>query len=480
MPLIATYTEELVRGMAPDEATFQKAQEIARAGKFQKLGVSSDGSWLLGECQGSATEPYQISADFHDAANPVLRSSSPSRQTPDKFSLGLLLAYLQDPNSFSPREPSDELLIKREKKIAFDEKKKSGSAAPRKINKAAPDKKLAAQREGLEVLEKLLVELVAGGHWFDPSRLEKIEKQLKHLSDASLPMATFGLRKLMLVAKQKDLNADDRMAIGMEVIASLWASISRVRAYLDQKLAAGETQADADAVIEDAVGKTWQLAELRAKGCFVENLSLFELAFERIDEEARQQRVEVSNLMDMGSGAVHQASVFRPFKGLSQVPEQTSYMWPLTVSEAAICPGFVNRRIRWEKGIEQLIENPPSDHLAKAYALAKDDFNGALEEFRSQLKHPLAPREAVFFLHCARIGRIGDRVAIQDDTGVRIELKDRRKDFSNVSNLVRAMGMMGKDKPALLVRLYMLPLANTVLGLPLAAVSPKNHLRLGV
>src|SRR5580704_8920554 len=128
MPLTATYTEELVRGMAPDEATFKKAQEIARAGKFQKLGVSSDGSWLLGECQGSATEPYQISADFHDAANPVLRSSSPSRQTPDKFSLGLLLAYLQDPNSFAPREPSDELLIKREKKIAFDEKKKSGSA----------------------------------------------------------------------------------------------------------------------------------------------------------------------------------------------------------------------------------------------------------------------------------------------------------------------------------------------------------------
>ena len=71
-------------------------------------------------------------------------------------------------------------------------------------------------------------------------------------------------------------------------------------------------------------------------------------------------------------------------------------------------------------------------------------------------------------------------MVIQDETGVRIELKDRRKDYSNVANLVRAIGMMGKDKPALLVRFYLSPLANTVLGLPLAAVSPKNHLRLGV
>ena len=74
MPLTATYTEDLVRGIAPDEATFKQAQEIAGARKFQNLGVSSDGSWLLGECQGSATEPYQMSADFHDPNNPVLRS----------------------------------------------------------------------------------------------------------------------------------------------------------------------------------------------------------------------------------------------------------------------------------------------------------------------------------------------------------------------------------------------------------------------
>ena len=35
-----------------------------------------------------------------------------------------------------------------------------------------------------------------------------------------------------------------------------------------------------DAIIEDVIGRTWQLAELREKGYFQTDLALFELAFE--------------------------------------------------------------------------------------------------------------------------------------------------------------------------------------------------------
>jgi hypothetical protein len=480
MPLTATLTEEFVHGLAPDEATFQRAQEIARAKRFQNLGVSADGTWLFGDCQGSAKEPYATSADFHEANAPVLRSSSPSRKFPDKYSLALLLTYLNDPGSFGTREAGEDLLIKREKKIVLDEKKKSGSAVPRKMNKAATEKKVAAQREGLDLLEKLLVDLVAAGQWFEPSRLEKIDRQSKQLSDAYLPAPMYGLRKLTLIAKQKDLNEDERMAYATDLVGSLWATVQKGRAYLDQKLQAGESQADADAVIEDVLGKTWQLAELREKGYFQTNLSLFELAFERIDDESRQQRVEISNLLDLSNGAIHQSTAYRPFKGLNQIPEQTSYTTPLTVAEAAIYPGFINRRIRWEKGIEQLIENPPASQLADVYKMANPDFKSALDAFRGQLKHALAPREAVFFLRCKRIGKIGERVIIEDADGTRIEMKDRRKDYSNAANLIRAAGMMNKDRPALLVRLFVLPVPNAIVALPLAALTAKHHLRLGL
>jgi hypothetical protein len=480
MPLTATFTEEMVQGIAPDAGTFKKAKEIAAAKRLQNLGVSSDGSWLLGECKGSGTEPYQVSADFHDPNNPTLRSNSPSRTSPDKYSLALVLSYLNDPAAFSTREPSDDLLLKREKKIVQDEKKKSGSAAPRKISKPAADKKVAAQREGLELLERLLVDLVAGGLWSDASRIEKIEKLSKHLSDASLPASVQGLRRLMVIAKQKDLNEEEKRTNGAEAIGMLWTTVRKAHAYLAQKLEAGESQEEADIFIEDVIGKAWQTSDLRERGYYATDLSLLELAFERIDDESRQQRLEISNLLDQSSGAIHQAITFRPFKGLSQVPDQPSYQVPITVAESALYPGFINRRLRWEKGIEQLIENPPGDTFPKAHALARPDFETVLEEYRNQLKHLLAPREAVVFLQCARIGRIGEKIFIQDAEGTRIEMRDRRKDYSNVANLVRAAGMLEKDKPAVLVRLYVQPLANTVVGLPLAALTEQHHLRLGI
>ncbi|MCE9531760.1 MAG: hypothetical protein K8T89_11655 [Planctomycetes bacterium] len=480
MPLTATYTEELVRGIASDEATFEKARKIAAAKRFQNLGVSTDGSWLFGECPGSATEPYILSADFHDPAAPVLRSSSPSRKHPDSFSIALLLAYLQDPSAFGEREPTEDLLIKREKKLAQDEKKKSGSAVPRKITKTAQDKKSSAQREGLELLERFLVDLIAGGKWLDAGNLEKVEKLSKQLGDASLPASVYGLRKLLLIAKQKETTEEDKTFLAAEVIGLLWNTIQRAKAYSANKLLPGETQAEADIFIEDVIGRALQLADLREKGYFQSNLQLFELAFERTDDESRQQRVEISNLLDMSSGAIHQAATHRPFKGLSQVPEQISYEQPFTVPELAVCPGFVNRRLRWEKGSEHIHEHPPADFLAKAHALAQTSFQAALIAFREQLKHALAPREAVFFLRIERIGKIGERVVIQDGTNARIEMKDRRKDYSNVANLVRAAGMMGKDNPALLVRLSVQTSSNLVFGQPLAALTAKHHVRLGL
>jgi hypothetical protein len=71
-------------------------------------------------------------------------------------------------------------------------------------------------------------------------------------------------------------------------------------------------------------------------------------------------------------------------------------------------------------------------------------------------------------------------VVLEDASGARIEAADRRKDYSNSGNLVRAMGMLGKDKPAVLARLYIQPMTNTIVSLPLAALTAKHHLRLGL
>jgi hypothetical protein len=477
---MASVTEDLVQRLAPDADSLKAARGLVNGKSFLKPGVSADGTWLLAQCKGSGKTPYEVSADIDDPDNPTCRCNCPSRKFPCKHGLGLLLLYAQAPDQFTRREGPEDLLAKREKKAARAQKKQEGGEpAPRKVNVAALAKKTAAQRDGLDLLEKLVLDLVAGGQWFEPARLDKLERQAKQLSDAYLPATMFVLRRLVLVGRDESLSDEERMAVASDLVAQLWATVQKGRNYLDAKLASDESQAEADAVIEEVLGKTWQLSELREKGYFQTNLSLLELAYERVDDEARQERVETSYLVGLNDGKVYQAIAYRPFKGMKLIPEQPSYMQPLGVSEAAVYPGFINRRVRWEKGAEKAEELKPA-HLRKAYAAAREELKPVLDEYRQQLKHPLAPREAVVLLRCERVGKVGEKVVLEDRAGARIEAADQRKDYSNVANLVRAAGMLGKDRPAVLARLFVLPLPNTIVAYPLAALTPKHHLRLGL
>src|SRR6476661_4250201 len=274
MPLNVPITEDMVRGLAPDDATWQRAADLAGSDRLVNPGVSADGTWLLADAKGGAKEPYRVSADFVDPNNPVLRSESPSRQSPDKYTLALLLKYARTPDAFGTREPADDLVAKREKKVAADERKKFGPGAPKREKKSAADKQLAAQREGLEVLDRLLVDLVAAGHWFEEGRVEKLERQAKSLGDAHLPLATYTLRKLLLLAKQKGIGDEDRQFLGAELIGQLYAVVQHGRAYLDGRLPEGESQQEADALAEDVLGRTWQMGDLKDKGYWKTDLSL--------------------------------------------------------------------------------------------------------------------------------------------------------------------------------------------------------------
>src|SRR5207249_3798806 len=120
---------------------------------------------------------------------------------------------------------------------------------------------------------------------------------------------------------------------------------------------------------------------------------------ERTDDEARQERVETSHLVELSDGTIYQAIAYRPFRGMDKIPGQASYLEPLALAEAAVYPGFLNRRIRWEKGVEQT-QPLEARHRAAAYAVAAVEFDPVIGSFKQQLKHALAPREAVVWLRC--------------------------------------------------------------------------------
>ncbi len=472
------FTEDLIRQIAPDDASLKAGRSVLR--DLAKTGISADDSWLLGQCKGSAKEPYQVSVDFGNPAAPIGRCTCPSRKFPCKHALGLMLLYLQKPDKFARTEPSADLLAKREKQVQKAEKaakKPDSPAAPRKVNVAALAKKTAAQREGLDLLEKLVIDLVSGGQWFEKSRLGRLENQSKQMSDHYLPGAMIMLRRLVLLGRDDEVTDEERIARGSELIGRLWATVQKGRNYLDNKLAGDEIQAEADAVMEEVLGKAWQLGELREKGYFRTNLELLELAWERYDDEARQERVEISHIIDLKEGKIVQAITYRPYKAMNQ-RVQASYQQPVEVSEAAVYPGFYNRRVRWEPAAEKLQPLTPAV-LKQAYSFAAPEFEPVLAEFRKQLKHPLAPRDMVVLLRTKAIGKVGEQVVVEDGKGSRIAAANRQPGDYHVANLVRAAGELRKQ-PALLARLFVQPLNNTIVAQPLALYTAEKHLRVGI
>ncbi|MCC6419887.1 MAG: SWIM zinc finger family protein [Gemmataceae bacterium] len=476
----STISEDLIQQIAPDSSALSSGRGLRKS--MEKLGVSSDGTWLLGQCKGSAKEPYQVSVDLANPSAPVGRCTCPSRKYPCKHALGLLYAYLDKPDKFSTREPAADLLGKREKQVARAEKAQAkdasgGPAAPRKVNLAALAKKVKQQRDGLDLLEKVLTDLVSGGQWFEKSRLTRLENQSKQMSDHYLPGARVMLRRVVLLGREKDINEEERIARGTELIGRLWAMVQKGRSYLDNKLSGEESQAEADAVMEEVLGKAWQLTELREKGYFRSDLDFHELAWERYDDDAREERVETSYLLDLKEGKVYLAITYRPYKAMGQ-RTQASYQQPLHVTEAAVYPGLANRRVRWDPAAEAAVPLTPVV-LKRVHGFAVAEFEPVLADFRRQLKHPLAPRESVVLLRCHAVGRVGERVAIEDTKGLRIETADREKRDYNVANLVRAAGELRKQ-PALLARLSVRPLTNILVAQPLALLTPDKHLRLGI
>jgi hypothetical protein len=480
MPLSVTLTEDLIHRLAPDDSTVKNGRDLVRKKSFRKTAVSADGTWLLGECQGSGKTAYDVSVDFANESAPVGRCNCPSRKFPCKHCVGLMLAYLEAPASFKEGEPSADLLAKRGKQAARAEKKAAEPGKPRKVNVAALAKKTAAQREGLDLLEKLIIDLVAGGQWFESSRLERLQRQAKQMSDCYLPGALVMLRRLVIAGRRTDISDEERTAEGADLIAQLWATVQKGRNYLDGKLAGDEAPSEVDAVMEEVLGKVWQLAELKEKGYVRPRMHLYELAYERADDEAREEQVQTSHLIDLKEGRMYRAISYLPLKKGKggQRANQPSWMQPLLVQEAVVYPGFLNPRVRWEAKDEQLLPNDPAV-LGIVYNLAAPEFEPVFQQFRQQLKHHLAPRDAVFLLRCGMIGKIGERVVVEDAKGARIEAVDRRKDYSNVANLVRAGGEL-RDRPALLARLFVQLLTNTIVAQPLALLTPEKHLRLGL
>jgi hypothetical protein len=421
--------EGYVDSAAPNPEAIKNGRGLVLKNKFSKFHISEDETILFGECQGSGKEPYRCSSDFAQPDKPTHRCSCPSRQFPCKHCLGLMYAYAQG-KKFTPAAVPEDLQAKREKVQARVEKKQAEADVPKQVNKAALAKKIKAQLDGIDVLERMTNDLVRLGIGNMNAKLaSEMEEQAKQLGNAYLPGAQAALHNYTKLFAGDDGKFTEKSGAQREQIYSealdqlsrLHALVKQGRAYLQRRLDDAELAPETESSIAAWLGHAWQLRELKDAGLVEANAQLVQLAFNSHDDVARQEFVDTGAWMTLGNGKIRLTQNFRPYKAAKFIKSDDSFFQVAQVKELCVYPGDVNPRVRWEGMVPRPLE--PKD-LERIRGFGQGDFATVIREVKAHLKGPLADKQPIHALNFKRIGQVEGAPVAEDAKGERLVMTD--------------------------------------------------------
>jgi hypothetical protein len=420
-------SEEFVMSAAPNAAAANNGRGLVLKNKFVALHHSSDETFWFGECQGSGSKPYLCSADFSVRETPVYRCSCPSRQFPCKHSLGLLYAIVAG-KKFTVADIPPEFATKREKTATRAEKRKVESEQPRQVNKSALAKKIKAQLEGIDLLEKLTQDVVKRGIGnMNAKTAHELEEQAKQLGNAYLPGAQMALRNFSKLFNTEDGMATDSVAReavyseALDQLGCLYALVGKGRTYLTKRLEDPELAPETDTTIAAWLGHAWQLRELKDAGLVEEQVELVQLAFHSYDDVARKEYVDTGVWMQFGNGRINVTQTYRPYKAARHIKSDDSFLQVAQIPELCIYPGGLNPRIRWEGMTSRPITTAVLQQVRRH---GRGDFANVIKEVKSHLKNPLAEKHPIFALNYRTIGAVESDLVLEDESGERLVITD--------------------------------------------------------
>lgn len=419
-------TSSYVDSLAPNAAAIKNGQGLVRKKSFIRLHRSENGELLFGQCAGSGKTPYECSVDFLAPESPVFRCSCPSRQFPCKHALGLLYAYVEG-QTFTAAPVPETIAAKREKAGKREENKvkqaaEGGGSKPKKVNKSALKKKITAQLEGLDLLEKLVLSLIRGGlSTIDAKTLKTIQEHVKQLGNYYLSGAQIELRRFaLLLGKGQDREQSYTYAV--EQLTRLHAFIKKGRAYLTARSEDPELALDHESTIDEWLGNAWQLSELKEYGLTAADVELLQLAFYSYDDRARQEFVDLGYWLETASGVVHKTVHYRPYKAAKLLREDDSFFEIAAIPLLYKYPGELNARVRYE---EMTARPVTAADLAQVPAQAHRSIAEAVKTVKNQLKNPLGDKLPVLLLYAASLGVTEDgQYVLTDESGGQLVLED--------------------------------------------------------
>lgn len=404
MSTVNSITAELISSAAPNAAAAQNGQKISRSGGFQSLFISEDKTLIFGDCKGSGSKPYRSSADFSGDA-PVFRCSCPSRQFPCKHCLGIMYDWLAGKNFGIAPIPAD-ILEKREKLAKRAEKGVSDETTvkkPPKQNKAAAEKKLKKQAEGLELAEKFVNDLFSRGiSSVSSAAAEQYKNLAKQLGDYYLPEPQAIMNEIITAAERLTASPDDReLARLTGLCVKLSSAVRKSKAYIAEKLESGEVLPE-DNILYEEMGGVWKLTQLKEIGLFKENARIIQLSFTVLHDNIHKADIDFAYWADLDTGEISKTENIRPLKAAKYIKAENSVFGVHRIKELYRYPGGLNRRIRWEAadiseaevGIYSELLSKTEKSLSDAVKRAKNELKNTLSDENAAL---LVPFDSIEF-----------------------------------------------------------------------------------
>lgn len=422
-------TEQQILALAPNPAAASNGRKISQKGGFVKLERTQDDTLYMGECTGSGKNNYITSADYIDEDNPVFRCTCPSRQFPCKHSLALMYEMLAK-KEFGICEVPEDILKKREKKQAKESKaneaakpesemteeekqkaeKKKASAA--RTAKNAKVKKLKSQLEGLDMVEKVVNELMAAGlGTIGGASLKTYQQLAKQMGDYYLPGPQRLCNQLLIeiTAFQKDQD-EAHYDAAISVLEKLWTLIKKSRQYINEKLENDDVALE-DTVLYEELGGIWKLSELEELGKSKKNAVLMQLSFWVTFDEARKEYIDTGCWADLDSGEIYMNYNYRPLKSLKYVKQEDSVFGVAKVPSAVFYPGDGNVRVRWDSA--QIREYEQADYDA-VFQHAVPSVKQEAKAVKNFLKNAITQPMMIKLIAFNRIGKTDGGYVLAD------------------------------------------------------------------
>jgi hypothetical protein len=479
-------TESYVDSLALNAGAIKNGRDLVKKNSFPLLQQTEDGTLLFGECKGSGKEPYRCSVDFLNEGNPVFRCTCPSRQFPCKHNLGLMYAFTSG-KSFTMSPIPQDIQDKREKAEKREEKKQeekkqeaaaSGQPAPpakRKTNTSALLKKITAQLEGISIAEKLMLQIVQSGlGTLDKKALQTAEEQAKQLGNYYIP----GIQTALRDVTQQFRVREDREQVYpgvIERLLTLQMLLKKSRAYLEGRVASPDSPMDSDSTLEESIGHSWQMAELREHGRVQGQTELLQLAFRSYTDSARGEYVDEGYWFELPAGPIHYTRTYRPFRAAKFIKEEDSLFQVIQAKELARYPGELNARVRWEEAVHR--EAGAQDYLAIRESASRS-FPEVIKLVKNQIKNPLSDRNPVALLLAAEISKAGDSYILTDGQGKQIPLADIAEINVPAVHLLPMLNQTYLKQQAVLVMFEHNMEQNRLEAQPLSIVTPDGSIRL--